>query len=97
MPAHADFLKPSEVLLHPEPQSFKAAKVRKYTHSKTFYLLHLFLLLIQRGAVQLQQRGGDAHRQVVGVHFVDVSVLQDVKEDADHMLQEEFVVARQSL
>lgn len=69
--------------------------MRKFTHNKTLYLFKLLLLLIQRGAVQLQQRGGDTHRQVVGVHFVGVSTLDDVMEDAHEMLQEEFVCHRE--
>lgn len=57
--------------------------MRKYIHNKTFYLFNLVLLLIQWSAIQLQQSGGDTHCQVVGVHLVGVSTLQDVMEDAD--------------
>lgn len=88
-------MKPFWGFLHSEPQSFKAPKVREITHNKTLYLFKLLLLLIQWGAVQLQQRGGDAHRQVVGVHLVGVSALDDVMEDAHEMLQEEFVRHRE--
>lgn len=66
--------------------------MRKCIHIKTVYLLHLFLLLIQGGGIHLQQRGPNTHRQVVGVHLVELSTLKDVMEDADQMLQEEFVV-----
>lgn len=57
--------------------------MKKYIHNETFYLFNLVLLLIQRSAIQLQQSGGDTHCQVVGVHLVGVSTLQDVMEDAD--------------
>lgn len=58
------------------------------------YLFDLFLLLIQRGAVQVQQCGGDTDRKVVGIHLVRVSTLQDVVQDTDKMLQEDFVWPR---
>lgn len=63
---------------------------RYYTHTKT-YLFNFFLLLIERHAIQLQQRGGNTHCQVVGVHLVGVSSLQDVIEYTEQMLQEEFI------
>jgi len=88
-------MKPFEVFCTEKTQSFKKPKPRKDTQNKSLYLLHLFLLLVQRGAVQLQQRGGDTHCQVVGVHLIGVSVLEDVMEDADEMLQEEFVGSRE--
>lgn len=71
--------------------------MRKYIHNITFYLLHLFLLLIQWAAIQLQQCGCDTHRQVIGVHLVDVCVLKNVMEDTNKMLQEEFVVPRENI
>lgn len=81
-------VKPS--FLHEEPQGFKGRQ-KTHTHNNV-YLLCLVLLLIQRSSTQLKQGGGDANRQVVGVHFVDVGILQDVMEDAEQTLEEEFVV-----
>lgn len=74
-------------------KSFKALKARKYIH-RAFYLFNLFLLLIQQGAIQVQQRGGDTNCKVVGVHLVRVSTLQDVMKDADKVLQEGFIRPR---
>lgn len=68
------------------PRNRKASKSQN--REETFitnisHLLHLLLLLVQRCAFQLQQCGGNTHRQVVGIHLVALSVLQDVMEDAD--------------
>lgn len=71
-------------------KSFKALKGRKVK----LYLFNLFLLLIQRGAIEVQQRGGDTDRKVVGIHLVCVSTLQDVVKHTDKMLQEDFVRPR---
>lgn len=71
-------------------KSFKALKERKVTR----YLFDLSLLLIQRGAIEVQQRGGDADRKVVGIHLVCVSALQDVVKHTGEMLQEDFVGPR---
>lgn len=71
-------------------KSFKALKGRKVT----LYLFNLFLLLIQRGTIEVQQRGGDTDRKVVGIHLVRVSTLQDVVKHTGEMLQEDFVGPR---
>lgn len=71
-------------------KSFKALKERKVK----LYLFNLFLLFIQRGAIEVQQRGGDTDRKVVGIHLVRVSTLQDVVKHTGEMLQEDFVGPR---
>lgn len=74
-------------------KSHKALKGRQYIH-RAFNLFDLLLLLLQRGAVQVQQCGGDANRKVAGVHLVLVSALQDVMKDADQMFQKGFIRPR---
>lgn len=74
-------------------KSLKARKVRQYIR-RAFNLFDLLLLLLQRGAVQVQQCGGDANRKVAGVHLVRVSALQDVMKDADQMFQKSFIRPR---
>lgn len=73
--------------------SLKALRVRQHIHG-ALNLFNLFLLLIQRGAIQVQQGGGDTDRKVVGVHLVRVSTLQDVMKDANKMFQEGFIRPR---
>lgn len=64
---------------------------RSRRESAATHLLDPVLLLVQRDAVQLQQRGADAHGQVVRVHLVGVGALQDVVQDAEQVLQEDPV------
>lgn len=90
---HCELMKACMVCDVARHKSLKALKVRQYSH-RAFNLFDLLLLLLQRGAVQVQQCGGDANRKVVGVHLVLVSALQDVMKDADQMFQKGFIRPR---
>lgn len=86
-------MKPPEVFIANHKAS-KQTKQQRHSHNKTFDLFNFVLLLIQRRTIQLQQSGADAHRQVVRIHLVGIGALEDVMEDADQMLQEDFIGPR---
>lgn len=90
---HCKLTKPfvvCKIATHKLKKKKKALKVRKLH----LYLFNLFLLLIQRGTIQVQQCGGNTDGKVVGIHLVCVSTLQDVMKDTHKMLQEDSIRPR---